>query len=215
MSVQAPARRLMPQNIDDWPQLVTAQNARPELGSAVTDELRELVDAYNQRIGTLATRDTKAVAEGIRRAHFENDHSAYGSATCVIINGLPMSGKTHAALTCAFSETRDIWAGSTEHPMTRSSTASSRGSTSRCPSTHAAYRCSKGSRPSWGRHRCRHVPQQPTTWKHCGNSHHASAFEASSSMTGTASVSVRARTRGCWPTSSRASSPVSRRRSSS
>lgn len=109
MSVQAPSRRLMPQNIDDWPHLVMAENPKPELGGAVTDDLREQVDAYNQRIGTLATRDTRAVSEAIRRAHFENDHSAYGSATCVILNGLPMSGKTHAALTCAFSEARDIW----------------------------------------------------------------------------------------------------------
>jgi len=45
----------------------------------------------------------------VSRAHFENDHSAYGSATCVILSGHPLSGKTHAALTCAFGETRDIW----------------------------------------------------------------------------------------------------------
>lgn len=102
-------RRLMPQDIDDWKHLVMNQNPRPELGGPVTDALRERVDAYNQRIGTITTRDTKAVAEAIQRAHFENDHSAYGSATCVIISGPPMSGKTHAALTCAFSETRDIW----------------------------------------------------------------------------------------------------------
>lgn len=99
----------MPQNIDDWQELVTARNPKPDLGAPLTDELRERVDSYNQRIGTIATRDTKTVADAIRRAHFENDHSAYGSATCVILNGLPMSGKTHAALTCAFSETRAIW----------------------------------------------------------------------------------------------------------
>lgn len=109
MSASAVARRLMPQNIDDWPHLVMRQNPKPELGGQVTDELRERVDAYNQRIGTLATKDTKAAADAIRRAHFENDHSAYGSATCVILNGLPMSGKTHAALTFAFSETRATW----------------------------------------------------------------------------------------------------------
>lgn len=109
MSIAATTRRLMPQNIDDWPDLVMAGNPKPALTDPVTDELRELVDAYNQRIGTLATKDTKAVSDAIRRAHFENDHSAYGSATCVILNGLPMSGKTHAALTCAFSETRSVW----------------------------------------------------------------------------------------------------------
>lgn len=109
MSAPAGARRLMPQNIDDWPHLVMRQNPKPEMGGPVTDELRERVDAYNQRIGTLATKDTKAAADAIRRAHFENDHSAYGSATCVILNGLPMSGKTHAALTHAFSETRTTW----------------------------------------------------------------------------------------------------------
>ena len=73
-------RRLMPQDIDDWKHLVMNQNPRPEPCCPVTDALRERVDAYNQRIGTIATRDTKAVAEAIRRAHFENDHSAYGSA---------------------------------------------------------------------------------------------------------------------------------------
>lgn len=102
-------RRLMAQNIDDWPALVTAENPRPALHQPVTDELRHLVDAYNQRIGTITTRDTRAVRDAIRRAHFENDHSSYGSATCVILDGPPMSGKSHAALTHAFTETRAIW----------------------------------------------------------------------------------------------------------
>jgi len=101
--------RLMPQNIDDWAALVTSDNPRPQPVELVTDELRHQVDAYNQRIGTISTRDTRSVREAIERAHFENDHSAYGSATCVILSGPPLSGKTHAALTCAFSETRDIW----------------------------------------------------------------------------------------------------------
>ncbi|CCH74162.1 hypothetical protein BN11_40001 [Nostocoides australiense Ben110] len=110
MRITAPAAtRLMPQNIDDWPALVTADNPRPQPAANVTDALRRQVDAYNQRIGTISTRDTRTVREAIHRAHFENDHSAYGSATCVILSGAPMSGKTHAALTCAFSETRDIW----------------------------------------------------------------------------------------------------------
>lgn len=99
----------MPQNIDDWPALVTSDNPRPQPVEIVTDEMRHQVDAYNQRIGTISTRDTRSVREAIDRAHFENDHSAYGSATCVILSGAPLSGKTHAALTCAFSETRDIW----------------------------------------------------------------------------------------------------------
>lgn len=102
-------RRLMPQNIDDWMPLVMSQNPRPSITGAVTDQLRHDVDSYNQRIGTIATRDTRAVEQAIRRAHFENDHSAYGSATCVILNGNPMSGKTHAALSAAFTETRQIW----------------------------------------------------------------------------------------------------------
>lgn len=108
MSTQA-ITRLMPQDIDDWPALVTSDNPRPQPAEVVTDELRHRVDAYNQRVGTISTRDTRSAREAIRRAHFENDHSAYGSATCVILSGLPLSGKTHAALTCAFSETRDIW----------------------------------------------------------------------------------------------------------
>lgn len=105
----AAAQRLMPQNIDDWPKLVGSDNPRPQPSENVNDELRHQVDAYNQRIGTISTRDTRTVIEAVRRAHFENDHSAYGSATCVILSGPPLSGKTHAALTCAFSETRDIW----------------------------------------------------------------------------------------------------------
>lgn len=104
-----PLRRLMPQNIDDWHQLVMSPNPRPDLSVPVTDDLRQRVDIYNQRIGTISTRDTRLVREAIQRAHFENDHSAYGSATCVILSGQPLSGKTHAALTCAFTETRDIW----------------------------------------------------------------------------------------------------------
>lgn len=108
MSTQA-ITRLMPQDIDDWPHLVMGQNPRPGLGGPITDALRRRVDAYNQRIGTVTTRDTTAVAEAIRRAHFENDHSAYGSATCVILDGKPMSGKTHAALSAAFGETKQIW----------------------------------------------------------------------------------------------------------
>ena len=109
-------RRLMPQDIDDWKHLVMNQNPRPEPCCPVTDALRERVDAYNQRIGTIATRDTKAVAEAIRRAHFENDHSAYGSATCLILDGLPLSGKTHAALSAAFSETKGIWSALGRQP---------------------------------------------------------------------------------------------------
>ncbi len=101
--------RLMPQDIDDWPHLVMGQNPRPELDGPITEDLRRRVDAYNQRIGTLTTRDTTAVAQAIRRAHFENDNSAYGSASCVILDGKPMSGKTHAALSAAFSETKKIW----------------------------------------------------------------------------------------------------------
>lgn len=103
------ARRLMPQSIDDWPDLVMTPNPRPMPADPVTDDLRHGIDAYNQKIGTIATHDTRAVSEAIRRAHFENDHAAYGSATCVILNGEPMSGKTHAALAHAFTETRDIW----------------------------------------------------------------------------------------------------------
>lgn len=99
----------MPQSIDDWPDLVMTPNPRPMPADPVTDELRHGIDAYNQKIGTIATHDTRAVSEAIRRAHFENDHAAYGSATCVILNGEPMSGKTHAALAHAFTETRDIW----------------------------------------------------------------------------------------------------------
>ena len=105
----AAAMRLMPQNIDEWPALVFSDNPRPQPHPVVTNELRQLVDVYNEKIGTISTRDTRSVREAVSRAHFENDHSAYGSATCVILSGHPLSGKTHAALTCAFGETRDIW----------------------------------------------------------------------------------------------------------
>ncbi len=99
----------MPQNIDDWHGLVMSDNPRPAVSGQVTDELRQRVEAYNQRIGTIPTRDTRAVQDAIRRAHFENDHAAYGSATCVILNGQPMGGKTHAVLSAAFTETRHVW----------------------------------------------------------------------------------------------------------
>ena len=81
MSTPTTARRLMPQSIDDWPDLVMTPNPRPMPADPVTDELRHGIDAYNQKIGTIATHDTRAVSEAIRRAHFENDHAAYGSAT--------------------------------------------------------------------------------------------------------------------------------------
>lgn len=109
-------RRLMPQNIDDWKQLVNEAHTQPEPQAIVTNDLRRQFDIHNQRVGTIATRDTRSVREAIRRAHFENDHSAYGSATCVILNGHPLSGKTHAALFCAFSETREIWASLSREP---------------------------------------------------------------------------------------------------
>lgn len=106
----------MPQNIDDWKHLVNGTYAQPQPERVVTDEVRKAFDIHNQRVGTIATRDTRSVREAIRRAHFENDHSAYGSATCVILNGHPLSGKTHAALFCAFSETREIWGALSHEP---------------------------------------------------------------------------------------------------
>ena len=79
----AAAMRLMPQNIDEWPALVFSDNPRPHPHPVVTNELRQLADVYNEKIGTISTRDTRSVREAVSRAHFENDHSAYGSATCV------------------------------------------------------------------------------------------------------------------------------------
>lgn len=70
----AAAMRLMPQNIDEWPALVFSDNPRPQPHPVVTNELRQLVDVYNEKIGTISTRDTRSVREAVSRAHFENDH---------------------------------------------------------------------------------------------------------------------------------------------
>lgn len=116
MTTTAPPRRLMPQNLDDWPALVMGSNPKPEQSEQITDELRNAFAVFNQRIATFATSDTRRVREAVRQAHFENDHAPYGSAACVILSGRPLSGKTHAALFCAFSETRATWSALPHDP---------------------------------------------------------------------------------------------------
>lgn len=206
-------RRLMPQDIDDWKHLVMNQNPRPEPCCPVTDALRERVDAYNQRIGTIATRDTKAVAEAIRRAHFENDHSAYGSATCLILDGLPLSGKTHAALSAAFSETKGIWSALGRQPDDCKHHRSVPWIYVEVPKLARGFSLLKAIWTFLGPPPLPRTPRPPTTSQLCASSHPRLACAASSSTMATALARDRTRSRDCWPTSSKASSPAFPQRS--
>jgi hypothetical protein len=66
----------------------------------------------NSRLGSLVTDDVRRVEAAVKQAHFENDHSSLSGQRCVVIDGPPLAGKTHAALSVALHETRDVWESS-------------------------------------------------------------------------------------------------------
>lgn len=101
--------RLMPQNPDDWPQLVYATNPRPDQSVLALEEFRRRLKQYVMKLGPLPTADIQEVRSAVERAHFANDHSPAGPQRCVVVDGAPYSGKTYATLNAAVSETRGIW----------------------------------------------------------------------------------------------------------
>ena len=109
--------RPLPQNLVDWPRLVYPDNPRPVAVDGTDQPLAEDVvrqfQAYNSRVGPLMTDDVIRVRRAIEQAHFENEHSSLAGQRCVVVDGPPLVGKTHAVLSVAFRETREIW---NKHP---------------------------------------------------------------------------------------------------
>lgn len=101
--------RPLPQNLDDWPRLMSPDNLRPDPELPLTDEVVHQYQIYNKRVGPVVTHDVVQVKEAVRQAHFDNENASLAGQRCVIIDGKPMAGKTQAALGVAFQETREVW----------------------------------------------------------------------------------------------------------
>lgn len=111
-SLHPVAGRPMPQNLSDWPRFLDRDRTRPapvEGERALTDEGAARYQAYNLAVGPVPTDDVAKVNRAIADAHTENQHSSLAGQRCVIIDGPPMVGKTHAALSVALRETRAVW----------------------------------------------------------------------------------------------------------
>lgn len=99
----------MPQNLDDWPSLVHPRNERPPDGDPGDPQVQLAFRAFVMRLGPLDLPDLRRVSQAVQDAHFENENSPAGPQCCVVVDGGPVAGKTFAALTAAFRETRSIW----------------------------------------------------------------------------------------------------------
>lgn len=109
MTSPQPQKRLMPQNLDDWPALIRATNDRPRPGDRSDPVVQEEFTRYVLRLGPLMLSDMQHLFHAVDDAHLENDYSPAGPQRCVILDGEPHAGKTYSALTKAFVETRDAW----------------------------------------------------------------------------------------------------------
>ena len=96
--------RPLPHVLDDWPALTEVVHRRPSFGDPP-----EAFVAYNQALGPFPTEDLRRVGRAIESAHEDNDHALMGARTCVIVDGAALAGKTTAALTQAFRETKAAW----------------------------------------------------------------------------------------------------------
>lgn len=114
------ARRLNAACLEDWAAMVRQTNVRPPWADPDPSDPR--VQAafceFAERLGPIPTPDSRAVAAAIDHAHFENDMSSIGTQRCVIVDGRPHTGKTHAALAKAFADTRTIWDAPPVDPAT-------------------------------------------------------------------------------------------------
>ncbi|WP_340537873.1 hypothetical protein [Nocardioides sp. GXZ039] len=101
--------RPLPQNLDDWPRLIYRDRARPSASDDRSKACLAALIAYNAALGPLVTDDVTKVRKLIEQAHFENDHASLAGQRCVVIDGVPLVGKTQASLSVAFRETKAVW----------------------------------------------------------------------------------------------------------
>lgn len=110
-SVPGVVQRVMPASLDDWPAMVRRTSVRPALdGRSPTDpSVQAAFRGFVLQLGPINLPHVRDVAAAIDDAHVENDLSLVGPQRCVVIDGRPHAGKTYAALTKAFAETRAVW----------------------------------------------------------------------------------------------------------
>lgn len=101
--------RPLPQNLSDWPRLMHPHNPRPADELPLNADTIRTFQTYNSRVGPIVTHDVARVQHAVTQAHFDNENASLSGQRCVIIDGKPLAGKTHAALGVAFQETRAVW----------------------------------------------------------------------------------------------------------